>query len=406
MAYITQKAIRIKQPFGAFFLTTIKASELLKISFSDTFRTEDGEEKGIQRKLNDSRKKEIKEYIESVDCGFPNTIILAANYDPNGFLCDNNASWSFKLIDDDIYEIIIPTEKPLAAIIDGQHRVSGFKDCDINNYDMELACSIYFDLPSSLQAFLFATINSTQKTVNKSLAYELFGYELLEEEYDSWSPDKLAIAICRKLNSDLNSPFYEHVKTTAIQDTSLNKETWYISVAAVVDSILRLISSNPKKDKYNLHKEHIEDRTRGILSEDNSPLRSLYLKSRDEVIYRIIINYLTAMANSLPQWGKSNCALNKTIGVQGVFDVLRIYIEKELRSHKLLNDVDLLESTFLAFFAKTKNIDFSDDFFLKFSGVGRSRVRDIILLTWEIKSIADIKEEDREHFERLLANEK
>jgi hypothetical protein len=41
---------------------------------------------------------------------------------------------------------------------------------------MQLICSIFFELPKPYQAQLFATINSTQKPVDKSLTYELFGY--------------------------------------------------------------------------------------------------------------------------------------------------------------------------------------------------------------------------------------
>jgi hypothetical protein len=46
---------------------------------------------------------------------------------------------------------------------------------------MSLVCSVYFDLPRPFQAQLFATINSTQKRVDRSLTYELFGYNIVEE---------------------------------------------------------------------------------------------------------------------------------------------------------------------------------------------------------------------------------
>ena len=46
---------------------------------------------------------------------------------------------------------------------------------------MELLCAIFVDLPKPFQAQLFATINSTQKPVNKSLTYEMFGYNVDDE---------------------------------------------------------------------------------------------------------------------------------------------------------------------------------------------------------------------------------
>jgi hypothetical protein len=49
-------------------------------------------------------------------------------------------------------------------------------------------------------------LNSTQKRVDKSLTYELFGYNISEEKEEYWTPDKLAVFLTRKLNTEENSP--------------------------------------------------------------------------------------------------------------------------------------------------------------------------------------------------------
>lgn len=405
MNYISRKCIKVVQPFGSFFIVKMKASELLTLTFVDTFRLEEGKLKGNQRELNDQRKKEIKKYIESVDCGFPNSIILAANYDERGFICDDDElRWSFNKVspENNIYDLNIPQNAPLSAIIDGQHRISGFRDVDLERFDMELVCSIYEELPSSLQAFLFATINSTQKSVSRSLAYQLFGYELLDEEFSSWSPDKLAISFYKKLNSDSNSPFVNHIKSI---DTDTKKKEWKVSVAAIVDSILRLISSNPKNDKYLLHKVKIKKRYRSILDYDNSPLRALYLNCRDDVLYEIIINYFKSAMEKIPSWGDSGSAINKTIGIQGLFDALKYYINRLFSDGLSLKEIDFSEEYFKSFFEKVSSINFKNDFFLKFSGVGKNRVRNVILLKNSLYTFEELKikkDEDLREYEKVL----
>lgn len=68
------------------------------------------------------------------------------------------------------------------------------------------------DLPLAYQAYLFATININQRKVDKSLAYEQFGYNLDDEEPESWAPDKLAVFFTRRLNlnpESIASPYQD-----------------------------------------------------------------------------------------------------------------------------------------------------------------------------------------------------
>ncbi|GAB3222469.1 DGQHR domain-containing protein [Spirosoma arcticum] len=222
MHYRELEAIEFNQPFDVFYVCKLNAEELLEMTFSDPIRyDEKGNLRGNQRILDeDKRVKEIKDFVEGSDAAFPNSIILSANYDEDGFnVSDEGLRWRFEN-----GKLIIPTNKKLASIIDGQHRIFGFKDANSQAKRMELVCSVYIDLPNALQAYLFATINTNQKKVDKSLAYAQFGFNADDEDSPSWSPDKLAIALHNKFNNDTDSPFYRHIKIAPQIDDVLRKE--------------------------------------------------------------------------------------------------------------------------------------------------------------------------------------
>jgi hypothetical protein len=73
-----------------------------------------------------------------------------------------------------------------ASIIDCQHRMKGFEYIENESrLEMDLLCSVFFDLPNPYQAYLFATINGNQKRVDKSLALEQFGYYIENEKKEA-----------------------------------------------------------------------------------------------------------------------------------------------------------------------------------------------------------------------------
>lgn len=394
-----KNAIKVEQRFGPFYVVKFTASELLELAYSEPLRRENDQLIGNQRLIDEKRRKSIRKYINSSDSAFPNSIILAANFskDGNGQVEENDElRWKITENTEELFFLEIPTNMPMAVIIDGQHRLMGFKDAELMAKDMELICSVYLDLPSSMQAFLFATINSTQKPVDKSLAYELFGYDLDNESPDTWSPDKLAISLCRKLNNDPPSPFYEHIKPGSIMDMPVgNDGKWRVSTSCIVDNILHLISTNPKDDKTALYKFGEKKRYRIKLIDerkDHSPLRELYLKSHDGVIYNIICNFFKSAMTVLHESFVRETALNKTIGIQGLFDVLRIYIT--FHKDVSLKEIDFTKDAFDNIFRKSLSINFGQDVFMKFSGVGRARVRDAILVSAKIKKSSEIQQSD------------
>lgn len=391
------KVLEIKQPLGIFYVTKIKASDLLNIVEADPYRAQDdGRFSGIQRPERKDRLKEIANYLMGVESAMPNSIIIAGNTNTEQ---DDQEKWSILSENDNKY-LIIPTMTINGSIIDGQHRLKGFDLIPYENREKyELLCSIYLDLPNPYQAYLFATININQKTVDKSLAYELYGYNLDDENPVSWSPEKLAVFLTRKLNFDKESIFFNHILIAAENDEILfevspKDQDWCISTASIVDGILSLISSKPKRDRDLLQRAFVDKRRRILLLADNTPLRDYYLKGNDKLIYSIIVNFFNASFDKLYIKGTY---LYKTVGIQAQFGVLKLILEKNL-----VKDKDISVNYFSNILVKCKSIDFSDNFFTA-SGLGRSRILNSILLKLDYKKIDDIiKDQDIENYKRLL----
>ena len=342
---ITVPAISVTQPLGTFYVVSLPARVLLDTAYSDRLRAKrslDGESyelEGSQRGLLTPRLRDIGAYIATEESTFPNSIILAPNFDPEtGEPVEDDESdkmlrWRINEIPTPgvgkgvSYTLTIPTDAALAPIIDGQHRLYGFNFCNKpERLDTELVCSLFPDLPKPFQAFLFAIINSNQKPVDKSQTFELFGHNIEKEPPGNWSPDKLAVYFARKLNTESDSPLCGRILVAAENDFALTraqakeKGTWMVSMATVVEGISRLFSQNVKRDRTALLSYRLGERNREILAReapgDKSPLRDLYLHLNDKVIYAAVKNYLVVAQELF--WSKCgpDSFICKTVGIQ------------------------------------------------------------------------------------------
>lgn len=395
-------AIRVSQPLGDFFVVSLDAATLQEVTFLDPTRISSVNKGkfwynllGAQRPSSERRAKQIANYINTIESAFPNSIILAANYIENGELQeDENRRWKIESSADQIYKLIIPTSERMASVVDGQHRLLGFKYSNPERKNMELLCAVYMDLPHAYQAYLFATININQRKVNKSLAYEQFGYNLDDEESESWAPDKLAVFFTRKLNLDPQSPFCQHIKIAPINSqilfTTNTSTNWKVSTACVVEGIAKLLSRNPKADRDALHKNPTSSRIRSALTQDSIPLRKLYLENQDERIYQILTDYFSAVKTELWDAADAKSYIKKTVGVQALFDALRT-ITQESQDWKAET-----KAFFLAQMKKCAMVDFADPFF-QASGTGRSRIRNCLELCLNLRQLDSIRSEHDEY---------
>lgn len=401
MSFKELYAIKIAQPLCDFYITSIKAKDLIEVSFSEQLQYTDdnGKLQGNQRNIDKKRLKEIGRYIDSVEMSFPNSIIIAANYNENGEIIDDeNLRWDFFKVDENLYKITIPTNAKLAAVIDGQHRLNGFNNEYITNtarLEVDLPCSIFFDLPNSYQAFLFATINGNQKRVDKSLALEQFGFNVDDEPQHTWTPEKLAVYYTRKLNFK-ESPLSGHIiiapKISKELKTQVFKEEreWTISTATIVDGILGLITSNPKRDRVEMAQENIwGKRSRSMVDKfksDKSPLRKEYLSKEDDYIFEIIKNFLEAVKETVWRDFNPKSYIFKTVGVQALFDFLKRILLKERIEEK---------EDFIKYLTPALDYDFSSSA-VQASGIGRKDIRNTLLLSSKIITGDMLNENDFE----------
>lgn len=405
-------AIRISQPLGSFYVTRLKAELLLKVSFSDPLRLFDlgpGEHpyslRGAQRQERENRLVEIGRYIDTVEAAFPNSIILAVNHDEDGRLIDESDPRRWRLEPNDGSEcvrLIVPTPAKVASIVDGQHRLHGFEYASKSRLTTELLCAVYFDLPNPYQAYLFATINFNQKKVDRSLAYELFGFDLESEPPSSWSPEKTAVFLSRRLNTEVQSPLHNHITVAPLYEETILEApangSWQVSMATVVDGSLRLFSANPKRDRDQMHRKSVESgRDRAMLEEDGTPLRSLYLNTNDKAIYTAIQNFFVSVNEWLWAQATPKSYIKKTAGLQALFEVL-VDLLKNFEK-----DRDISVQFFSNYLSKASHVDFGADFFQS-SGKGKTRIKNALELAMEVKTPEEVPQNDRDDYVRVVSH--
>ncbi len=158
-------AISLKQNAIPLYLFAARASDLSAV-VRLTHRSRD-ERLALQRTLDRKRLKEIALYLRGPQSLIANNIIL--NFD---------ASVSFRPVQVQGVEnagfLTIPDNMPCATILDGQHRLMGFRLT--GKVDFELSCIGFLNLDAAQAADVFTVINTTQKPLRKSLLLDIRHY--------------------------------------------------------------------------------------------------------------------------------------------------------------------------------------------------------------------------------------
>ena len=78
---ISFPVIKLSQPIGDFYIGAIAARDLVEIAYFDirqlNLKGNIDTYLGIQRRLNESRIREISQYVNTIDATFPTAVILA-----------------------------------------------------------------------------------------------------------------------------------------------------------------------------------------------------------------------------------------------------------------------------------------------------------------------------------------
>lgn len=357
------RCLEVNQPLGSFYIASISSDLLKKVTYSRATEIDGMNLIGNQRGLDDGRVREIASYLETNTAAIPNSVILAVNYyEDDSLETEPDKAWSL-IQDAQGLWIDIPDEGvKLAAIVDGQHRINGFFRTKV---EMEVPCSIYFELPPSLQALIFSTINFNQKKVDKSLAYQLFGYQLDEAESDYWSPDIVAVKLSREFNLKENGPFQNRIELVKKVRPKHENESeskavndWSISSACFIAGVTSLITGNAKADRYQIGKKKLLGNSTRLDLEPNKnyPLRSYYLDGNDLAIKMVIERYFDSMNRTL--WSNKRCddIVFRTIGITAQFD----FLKELLKSDKIKLDSELSFDEVLGGFS---DIQFDNEYF-------------------------------------------
>lgn len=388
--YLKVDLEEIRQKENSFFLAKINCKEFLKVftvrpaeydlkkntslanSFPDESEyyqhliTDDKSkltDKNFQREPNDDRISKIVKFINNEDYAFfPNTIIANCDLinDIEGFgITEENSeddffdlqnkpeSISFLKKDNLKYYLYIPYVNNSVLVIDGQHRLEGLKKADKEtheHYDLIISFIIGFD--RSVIAKQFYTINYEQKSVNKSLLYQLTG------EF-SREIDELTFMhnVAKLLNELDDSPFYSRIKMLGKAPknaTVLDKENMSISQAFFIDSTIRFVSSKAK-------------------GTSTPPIFLKYYNNINEHIYIIktIARYFTAVKNLKSDWNTpKESIISKGMGVTAllrVFNILFPILFKNEMNNNWDSIINLKVEDYQRFLNGIENVDFSTD---------------------------------------------
>lgn len=165
MATITIPAARVKQGDLVLFSTSMKVKDLVSEKFYsvETLDPDNTNDTGYQRLLNTARAKRLADYIikgqDRHDAFLPTSVLLATarsiafNEQNNTITIDTSAVGPF-------------------SVVDGQHRLEGLKMAALRDervLDFEVPVNIAINLPRIAQMCHFLIVNTTQKSVDKSV---------------------------------------------------------------------------------------------------------------------------------------------------------------------------------------------------------------------------------------------
>jgi DGQHR domain-containing protein len=189
--------IEVIQAKKNLILTKLPLGLLTKISYASV-RGKDEEPGAVQRILNSRRINSIKNFTLSGGA-YPGAIVLNWVSQENPIQKNNNT--------------ISFSDLPKSAqLIDGQHRIAGIKaaiDESETVSNLEVPVTIYENLTTEECADIFLSINTEQKSVPKSLVYDLYG---IASEPVADPAAVRARDIATFLNDESESPYFGQIK--------------------------------------------------------------------------------------------------------------------------------------------------------------------------------------------------
>ena len=244
-------ASRVRQGDLMLYATSMKVSDLIREGMYsvETLDPESKDDKGYQRLLNKARAKRLADYIigglDSKDAFLPTSVFLATD----------------KIVpfNEENHSIEISSELGPFSVVDGQHRLEGLRlaaNEDDRVLDFEIPVNIAVGLPRIAQMCHFLIVNTTQKSVDKSVEQRIIARltDALDIEDDLPSLPKWILNIVEKgevekalklvafLNEVDGSPWKNKIKMANANsdESTINQQSF---VKAIVKYVLT--ANNP-----------------------------------------------------------------------------------------------------------------------------------------------------------------
>lgn len=292
MTKLNIAAARVRQGDLLLYTTSMKVRDLMSESFYsvETLDPEDTESKGYQRLLNRARAKKLADYIlkgqDSNDVFLPTSIFLATHNDIK-FDEKNNT-----------LEIDSAAIGPF-SVVDGQHRLEGLRlamEKDERVLDFEVPVNIAVSLPKLAQMCHFLIVNTTQKSVDKSVEQRILARlsAAFEVEEDLPSLPKWILNTVQKGEVDKAVKYVDYLNDTA-------ESPWFKKI--------HMANADGDKSSMNQH-SFVKAIVKYVLTANN-PLSVLNDFDKEK---RIFLNYWTAIASNLDDGNSST--LYKYNGVE------------------------------------------------------------------------------------------
>lgn len=310
--YIEIPVMEITQPLGKFFIGKAFANDVVEICKADKRRKQVLDELdnyiGIQRELNESRKKEIGIFVETSDASFPNSIILSVKEGKYEFDRKRN---------------LIRIEKDIEScnVLDGQHRLSGFPSK--NGETFELILTLFTELDLEYQSYLFSIINTRSTRINPSLAQDLYAFSRMD------TPEKLAHNIARLFNKSEGNPWEKRIKILGVSEGNKNA---ILSQSTFCKAVVELISRRQDSLKIRDILKKTDNNRKELLKEFNfkRPLWEKYVNKEDKYIYELIKNFFLSAAETFKDdWGSQDSVISKTAGYTALMNILKLILTKK-----------------------------------------------------------------------------
>ena len=294
MARESYSAVLLTQGDHRFYQLAMP-SDVLGECTTVTTRDEDSSE-GFQRLLDKKRATEIANYIDSGHGTIPTSIILSAQPECNLEYDSRNKTISFELL-------------PKAfLILDGQHRVYGFK---IAETKIRVPVIIYDGLSRRDESRLFIDINSKQRGVPSELLLDI----KKQAEYEN-SEEQLFREVFDLLSSDPSSPLFGHLSPSRRTKSKISRVTFN----AALKSIYPALSSRASAEIKEILSEYLASVREQIVRNGGSEEIII-----NNVTFRAIISFFIQVAQRIKdRFGPEYTLENFDFVLTPLFDNIQI----------------------------------------------------------------------------------